>query len=79
MLRTAAKPGKGTFSAYATGRVRKVSRYSHARAFGEAYVLPEKKGAMLPLAVQPDVPLLPRIVSTPDFSVADDFYPVALP
>lgn len=77
VLRTAAKAGEGALSTCATGRVRKVSRYSHARAFGEAYVLPEEKGAALPLAVQPDVALLPRIVSAPDFSVADDFLPVA--
>ena len=76
VLRTSAKGGKGTFSARRTGRMRKVNRYSHARTFGEAYILGEPSGASLPLARQPNVPLLPRIVSAPDFRVVDDFAPV---
>ena len=75
-LRTASKGGPDALSAYGTGRMRKTSRYSHARTFGEAYALPVKKGTALPLAARPAVPLLPRRASEPDFSVADDFIPV---
>lgn len=76
VLRTSAKGVTGTFSARRTGRVRKVNRYSHARPFGEAYVVGEPSEAPLTLDRQPDVTLLPRIVPTPDFSVVDDFTPV---
>lgn len=76
VLRTSAKGGAESFSARRTGRVRKVNRYSHARTFGEAYVVGEPPGEPLPLARQPDVSLLPRLVPSPDFSVVDDFTPV---
>ena len=58
------------FRAYETSRVMKCSRYSFQRAFGEAYcLLPDWKGAELPLVVQPDVALIERIAPLPDFSV----------
>ena len=77
LLRTAAVQGPGTFTARPSARVRKVSRYSHARPFGEAYELPAKGDGVLELARMPEVSLLPRRAPTPDFSVADDFRPVA--
>ena len=58
------------FSAFATQRVTKCSRYSFQRAFNEAYRMsPDWKGSPLKLAEQPAVPLVERIAPLPDFTV----------
>ena len=76
VLRTAAS-GDGIFSARGSARVRKVSRYGHARMFGEAYVLPQTAASSLPLEELPAPRLLPRIVEKPCFELMDDFIPVS--
>ena len=76
LLCTAAS-GENAFKARPSARVRKVSRYSHARMFGEAYVLPSAASAPLTLE-EFDMPrLLPRIVKRPCFALRDDFRPVS--
>ena len=76
LLKTAVSPGDGVFAATESARVKRVSRYSHARPFGEVYVLPEPSSKPLELS-ECDMPaLLPRRAATPDFSVADDFVPL---
>lgn len=75
-LRTSETDGPESFAAYRTDRVRKTNRYSHARTFGEAYIVGAAPKARLPLARMPDVPLLPRIVNAPDCRMVDDFTPV---
>ncbi len=77
LLKTSAGSGKGVFAAKPSSRVKKVSRYSHARTFGEAYVLPVTDSAALELEEFAPPALLKRIAAPPDFSVADDFMPVA--
>lgn len=77
LLRTSAALGPDAFAARPSARVRKVSRYSHARPFGEAYALPARDHAEVALARMPEVAFLPRRAPAPDFSVADDFLPVA--
>lgn len=75
LLKTSAGGGPGSFRAEPAPRVRRVNRYSHARAFGEAYILP---GTGSSLALEEFAPpaLLKRRAAPPDFSVADDFSPV---
>ena len=77
VLRTSAKRGPDAFTAHPSARVRKVSRYSHARPFGEAYELPARDDGPVELSRTPEVAFLARRIPAPDFSVADDFRPVA--
>jgi hypothetical protein len=72
LVKTAAGGVKNSFTAYTTGRVKDVKRYSHARSYCEVYDLPWKASAV-ELAETPPVVHLPRIVSAPDFSTVDDF------
>ena len=76
LLKTAATPGADVFTAVPAARVKRVSRYSHARPFGEAYVLPAPAHGPLELAAAPAAALLPRHAARPDFTVMDDFEPV---
>ena len=76
VLRTAAS-GEGIFTSRKSARVQKVSRYGHARMFGEAYVLPQVAEPCLPLEELPSPRLLPRIVEKPCFELMDDFLPVS--
>jgi alpha-L-rhamnosidase len=76
LLRTAASGGDA-FEARKTARVRKVNRYSHARMFGEAYVLPAAPSEPLALEEFAMPRLLPRIVGRPCFALCDDFLPVS--
>ncbi len=66
------------FRAYETPRVAKCSRYSYQRAFGEAYrLVPDWKGAKLPLAEGPQVRLVERIAPYPKFEEIAGLRPIS--
>ena len=69
--------GESVFNAYQSNRVRKVNRYSHARMFAEAYVLPAVESAPVKLERMDMPSLLSRMVNRPCFDLCDDFYPVS--
>ena len=75
MLKTSATPGADVFTAVKSARVQRVSRYSHARPFGEAYVLPGPPPVPLELAAFEMPALIQRQAAKPDFTVMDDFEP----
>lgn len=66
----------GDFAAHATGRVRKVSRYSFQRPFSEAYRLPVASSPAGRLVPRPPVRLLPRRTPLPTFALAPAPTPV---
>ena len=75
--RILAATGRGSdFSAFATTRITKCSRYSYQRAFGEAY-RPSLygEGAKLALVAQPAVRLVERIAAYPKFEFNGAFGP----
>ncbi len=76
--RILAATGRGSdFSAFATTRITKCSRYSYQRAFGEAY-RPSLygEGAKLALVAQPAVRLVERIAAYPKFEVVGAVEPL---
>ena len=71
-------PYHADFRAYETPRVTKCSRYSYQRAFGEAYrLVPDWKGAELPLVERPTVRVIERIAAYPKFEVINGLKPVS--
>ena len=76
LLKTFAAPGDGVLAAIPAARVKRTSRYSHARPFGEAYVLPCSASAPLELVAFDRPALIPRRAAVPDFTVMDDFEPL---
>ena len=77
--RVVARTGaKGEITAYRTGRLRKVPRFSYQRTFCEVYRLPVEEGSALVLGEQAPKTLLPREWAKPDFHIVDDFRPLSL-
>lgn len=61
----------------ACARIQKVSRFSYQRMFAEAYVVQQKDQAqLLELEEQPVMPLLPRCVPQPTYSMDTSYVPV---
>lgn len=64
-----AATGKGSFSAFATGKLRKTPRYAYQRPYSEVYRIPSAAGAPLRLVLQSAKKLLPREWDVPMFDV----------